>query len=158
MCVRHVKITEHFLQSAQQRLEEQDIARLWRVLSDGRLFKLAEKLRPGEKGAVGIGSGYVIFCEDSEDAGLLALLTLLGRGSSDSIQRRRDTRLMRLPSSTTDMPKSSVGQISSDLEVYEWGNGVVIEPAGTDWRLELSVEEARKLSEDLRIMTGEVEP
>jgi len=157
MCVRHVKITEHFLQKAQERLEEADIARLWRVMSDGRLFKLAERLRPGEKGAVGIGSGYVVFCEDKDDDGLLALLTLLGRGSSESIRRRQDTRLLRLPTAETEMPKRGHGhELMDGLAVYEWGNGVVIEAGETaDWRLELTAEEARNLADDLRSLTGD---
>lgn len=151
----HVKLTEHFLDRAWERLRDEDVSRLWRVINDGRLSQLARRLSPGEKGAVGVGFGYVVFCVDEVDPGVLAILTLLGPGSSEVIRRRRDTRLMRLPSSSERITGPETSEIE-ELEVYEWASSVVIEDKASSWRLGLSRAEARELGEDLLALTEDM--
>jgi hypothetical protein len=99
---RHVKVTEHFVQVACERgLDEEHAAELWRWIVSGDAFSMTEALRPGERGAMALaGTGnelrWVVFMRDVIDPQVAVLLTLMD--DPLSLQRRRDTRLVRRPS------------------------------------------------------------
>jgi len=94
------KLTPHFLEkwSTDEALECKSLID---VLKSGALNTLAQTLRRNDRGAVAIGSQWVIFKLDSGDPGRVALLTALSGDEVKTIGRRRDTHVMRLPGEAT---------------------------------------------------------
>ncbi len=92
----HFKVTSHFLRQARERCPPSDLSRLWDLLLSGRLEQAARMLGPREeRGAVALGSSYVVFKIDQKDRWVVALLTILSAKEGATIARRRDTRLIR---------------------------------------------------------------
>lgn len=94
------KLTPHFLEkwSAEDPLECQALVD---VLKSGGLNTLATRLSGNDRGAIAIGSQWVIFKLDHGDPGRVALLTALSGDEAKTIGRRRDTHVMRLPGGAT---------------------------------------------------------
>lgn len=95
MTPRHIKLTEHFLERAREINGHDRDALNW-LLYDGALLDTAQDLRYGERAAVALGRGAVVFCIDEEDHHVVALLTYLPEEKVKALARRRDTRLVRL--------------------------------------------------------------
>lgn len=144
--MRHVKLTEHFLEQARD-LDQGAAGLLTRALLDGRLVRLAATLKAGERGAVPIGGGYVVFCQDERDQDVLTLLTYLSRDTQEVLRRRDDTRRLRLPGG------GLIPQAVDRVAVYEWRSGITVEAAG--WAIEMTPDEARALGLDLLALTDQ---
>jgi hypothetical protein len=97
--VRHVKLTEHFLGTAYDRMSQGDMGRLMFAMADGSVQHTAhtECSCPGQdRLALSIGSSVVIVTLDEDDPELTCVLTALGPEEQECLSRRSDTRLVRL--------------------------------------------------------------
>jgi len=95
--IPHVKLTAHFLEVVRDRgISAADLLRFAEAVVSGRLQRTCEKLHRLERGAVGMGDGYVIFARDDEDDELMAVLTYLDSRHCESLGVRSDTRIVSL--------------------------------------------------------------
>jgi hypothetical protein len=90
----HIKLTDHFLEQSRGRMCKRDRHRLTDFLLSPDLPRVAEALEPGKRGAVSIGDGIVVFCRDSHDRSVLAVLTYLSGNEAAVARRRLDTELV----------------------------------------------------------------
>lgn len=90
----HVKWTSHALESARERATMADLGLLMALMLDGSLLRSCEPLRGDERGAIKIGSCWLVVKRDERHLSVLTLLTFLG---GDALfTRRRDTRVLTL--------------------------------------------------------------
>lgn len=97
--VRHVKLTDHFLGTAHDRLDRRDMGEIMAALADGSIQRTAhaECSCPGaDRLALSIGRAVVIVTLDEDDPEVTCVLTVLGRGEQECLTRRSDTRAVRL--------------------------------------------------------------
>ena len=97
--VCHVKLSEHFLGTAYDRLSVEDMGRIMLALAAGSIQRTAhaECSCPGQdRLAIPVGRAVVIVTLDSDDPEVTCLLTVLGFGEQECLARRSDTRLVRL--------------------------------------------------------------
>jgi hypothetical protein len=92
----HVKLTEHFLIQAGERMTKRDRGEMTTFLLSPTLFRIAEALSPGERAAACLGDGLIVFCRDAADSSVLAVLTYLGPDEAHVVSRRFDTTLVRV--------------------------------------------------------------
>ena len=91
-----IKMTEHFLEKAAKHIRFADRNRLWQSMVDGRLEAAARSLPEHLKGAVCLGSSWMVFCVDRNDGFVVALITALSADACASIKKRRDTVITSL--------------------------------------------------------------
>jgi hypothetical protein len=97
--VRHVKLTEHFLGTAYDRLSAQDMGEVMLALADGSIQRTAhaECSCPGQdRLALSVGRAVVIVTLDENDPEVTTVLTVLGPEEQKCLNRRSDTRAVRL--------------------------------------------------------------
>lgn len=139
---RHVKLTTHFLHQANERMPREDILTLWDLLYTGSLFETAEKL-DGDNGAVSVGNTWIVFCIEARDPRVLVLKTALRASQAGVIQRRSDTRVLRLSNLN---PRAIEPR---GLRVHRTMVGVELETPDSSLVLGLTDEEAADLRDAL---------
>ena len=94
--ILHIKLTDHFLRQAHERMSKRDRNQMTAFLLSPALLRVAESIPPGERGAASLGEGLIIFCRDEVDPSVLAVLTYLGPGEAYVVSRRLDTTLVQV--------------------------------------------------------------
>jgi hypothetical protein len=92
----HVKITDHFLQQARERMTKRDRAALADLLLSEHLVRVCESMPRGDRGAASLGDGLLVFMRDVRDDRVLAVLTYLGPDESHVVDWRRDTTYVQV--------------------------------------------------------------
>lgn len=139
---RHVKLTTHFLHQANERMPREDVLAMWDLLYTGALFEAAQKL-DNDNGAISVGSTWIVFCIEARDPRVLVLKTALRASQTHVIQRRADTRVLRLP----DLDPRAVEP--RGLRVRRTMIGVELETPDSELVLGLTDEEAADLRDAL---------
>lgn len=92
----HIKLTDHFLEQARERMTKRDRAALTDLLLSPDLIRVAEAMPPGDRAAASLGDGLLVFCRDKRDQSLLAVLTYLGPEEAHVVNWRRDTTYVQV--------------------------------------------------------------
>jgi hypothetical protein len=94
--LRHVKLTDHFLHQM-HRMPKIDRLAFFDALANGQFDRAASHSGLDHvRGAACMGQSYVVFKVDDRDRNVLAFLTVLDPDKARTINRRRDTKLVRL--------------------------------------------------------------
>jgi len=97
--VSHVKLTEHFLGAAYDRMSLEDMGAFMLAVSSGSMQRIAheECSCPGQdRLAVCVGTSVVVITLDEDDPEVTSVLTVLGEHERECLSRRTDTRIVRL--------------------------------------------------------------
>ena len=87
----HVKLTDHFIGQARERMTKRDRAALADLLLSPELPRVAEAMPLGDRAAASLGDGLLVFCRDVRDHTILAVLTYLGPDEAHVVNWRQDT-------------------------------------------------------------------